>query len=223
MDSGGGESGRLYVVRDGDPRARTVRIPRADTWYVDPVHSTIGFAAGMQDLVRIRGRFGKVSGVVWIGENPERSTASVTVETASVDTGIERRDNHLRSPDFLDTARFPTMTWQGHRAEPTEDPEVWVFHGDLTLRGVTRPVPLVGRFLGEQPYPFGDAALASFTGSGRLDRFEFGIESFPPLPGMKLFVGRHIEIELDVALINTDIRFFTERFLAGKRSVIDQR
>ncbi|GAA3749804.1 polyisoprenoid-binding protein YceI [Spinactinospora alkalitolerans] len=214
MDGNGGGDGRLRVAGEGD---RSSALPEADTWYIDPVHSTIGFTAGMQELVRIRGRFGKVSGVVWVGEKVEESSANVTIETASIDTGIQRRDNHLRSPEFLDVERHPTMNWHGYRTEPTADRGVWVFHGDLTVKGVKVYTPLTGRFLGQRPYPFGDAVLASFTGSARLDRFDFGLDAMPPVPGAKLFIGRGVDVHLDVAMINSDIRFFTKRFLSDRR------
>ncbi|MGI5120582.1 YceI family protein [Marinactinospora thermotolerans] len=195
----------------------TPALPQADTWYVDPVHSTVGFTAGMQGLVRVRGRFGRVSGVVWVAEDPEKSSASVSVEAASIDTGIARRDEHLRSSDFLDVDRFPTIDWRGTHAEPAPTPGTWIFHGELTVKGITAPLPLTGSFLGEQPYPFGDATMIGLTGTARLDRFDFGIDAMPPVPGARLFVGRDVEIHLDVAMINSDIRFFTERFLSGRR------
>ncbi|GAA3745774.1 YceI family protein [Salinactinospora qingdaonensis] len=196
-------------------------VPEPDTYYIDPVHSTVGFAAALQDLVPVHGRFSNVSGVVWVHEEPATSSASVTIETAGIDTGIERRDNHLRSPEFLDVERYPTMSWRGTGVEATDDPRTWVFHGVLTLRDRSIEVPLTGQFLGDRAYPFGAATLVSCSAVARIDRFAFGIEAMPPSRGAKLFIGRYVDIYLDIALINADISFFTQRFMGNP--VIDKR
>ncbi|GLU46558.1 YceI family protein [Nocardiopsis ansamitocini] len=214
MDIEERDGGRLHLLQPIGERS----VPQADTWYIDPVHSSVGFAAGMQGLARVRGRFNNLSGVVWVADKPEESSASVTIDATAIDTGITRRDDHLKSPEFLDVGRFPVLSWHGHRVEPTVDDGLWTFHGDLTVRDVTLPVPLRGRFLGQCPYPFGDAELACFSATATLDRFDFGLDVMGPLPGAKLFIGRRVEINLEVAMINTDIRFFTERFLSPRRA-----
>ncbi|PRX98820.1 YceI family protein [Allonocardiopsis opalescens] len=192
-------------------------VPPPGTWYIEPIHSSIGFVARFQHFGRIQGRFGLVSGVVWIGERPQESSASVSVEVGSIDTGIAKRNAHLTSPDFFDAAEHPQIVWHGSSVEPAAGGRDWIFHGELTIKTTTRPVSLVGRFLGEEPYPFGDARQISFTARATIDRFDFGVEGMPPIPGAGLFVGREVDIVLDVALIDTDIRFFTHRFLAEPR------
>lgn len=116
------------------------------TWNIDATHSELSFR--IRHLIsRVRGTFGEWGGTLAVDPaNLTGGSVQVTIATASIDTGNERRDNHLRTDDFFDAASHPQITFRSRRVE--QQGESLRVHGDLTMRGVTRPVVLEGRFLG---------------------------------------------------------------------------
>src|SRR5579862_5505348 len=115
---------------------------RADTWTIDPVHSSIDFSVKHMMLSNVTGEFDKFSGTITAnGDDPKSVAIEVTIDAASIDTRAEKRDNHLKSPDFLDVAKYPTITFKSTKVEAAGQ-DRWKVTGDLTLHGVTKPVVL---------------------------------------------------------------------------------
>jgi polyisoprenoid-binding protein YceI len=182
----------------------TSRIPgyHAGTWVIDPTHSEVSFSVRHLMVSKVRGRFARFSGELVTGDDPVDSSVEATVDIASIDTNSEDRDAHLRSPDFLDVERYPSLTYRstGVRA----DGGGYVVDGELTLHGVTRPVPLaleVHGFLPESP--FGDSRVG-FSASAEISRKDFGISNDSPLEGGGVVVGDKIQIDLEVEAIRKD-------------------
>ncbi len=113
-------------------------VPEAGTYDIDRAHSAVEFVGRYLMVSKVRGRFGDFSGQIHIAEHPHESTAEVTVVAASIDTGDENRDGHLRSDDFLAVDRYPTLEFRSTRVEGSGDR--WQLVGDLTIHGVTKPV-----------------------------------------------------------------------------------
>src|SRR5947208_8348828 len=122
-------------------------LPAAGTYALDPSHSQVGFAVRHLMVSKTRGRFSDFAGAVEIAKNPFESSVAVTIQTASVDTRDEQRDGHLRSGDFFDVEAWPTMTYQSRSVREAGKGH-YVVEGDLTIKGVTQPVPLELTFEG---------------------------------------------------------------------------
>ena len=187
------ESGRPVTrLADG------TELPAPGRWQIDPGHTELAFIGRHFMLTKVRGRFTGLSGVIEVAEAPGDSTVEVTVDMSSVESGNEARDEHLRSPDFFDAARYPTATFSAHAAG-------WqgtggVLAGELTLRGVTRPVTLQARYLGYAADPWG-GHRADFTAAGTIDREEWGLTRNVPLDGGGLVVSREIRIEIELEAV----------------------
>jgi len=172
---------------------------RAGRWVIDPVHSEVAFSVRHLMVSKVRGRFSGFAGALVTAEDPLASSVEATIDLASVETGSEDRDAHLRSPDFLDVERFPTLTYRSTGIRG--DGDRLVVEGDLSLHGVTRSVPLaleVNGFLPESP--FGDSRVG-FSAVGELSRRDFGIEFDAPLEGGGVVVGDKIQIALEVEAV----------------------
>jgi polyisoprenoid-binding protein YceI len=190
--------------------AELVEIPGyvAGTWTIDPLHSGVGFTIRHLVVSRVRGRFGTFEGTIVTGADVLDSSVTATIDLTSIDTGNEQRDDHVRSADFLDVEKFPAMTYRstGLRA----DGDDYVLDGELTLRGVTRNVPLkleVGGF-GPDPFltdPF-KGARAGFTATGEISRLEFGVGDTAKVPGGNgLGLSEKVQIVLEIeAVLQTD-------------------
>ncbi len=150
-----------------------VLAPSPGVYAIDPVHTFVAFSAQHLVVGRVRGRFERVAGTVTVEEKLTASSLEVTVETASISTMFGARDEDLRSDRFLDCDAHPTMTYRS--TSVTERPRGdWLVLGELTVRGVTKPVPLTVRFGGSITDSQG-RARAAFTATGTLTRSEFGI------------------------------------------------
>ena len=169
-------------------------------WQVDPAHTNAQFAVRHLMISTVRGRFGSVSGTVTIDEaNPGRSTADVAFDVNSLDTRDPQRDAHLKSADFFDVARWPTMTFRGRRVEG--DPRKrFRLVGDLTIRDVTREVVLEVRSQGRGPDPWGNFR-AGYEATAQLDRRDFGLLWNQVLETGGFVVGDDVKITIDVELI----------------------
>jgi polyisoprenoid-binding protein YceI len=165
----------------------------AGTWDFDPVHSHIGFIARHLMVSKVRGRFTKFDVQVVTAPNPAESTATASIDTASVDTGNETRDDDMRSERFLDTATYPLMTFTSTGVRP--DGDKFKVTGDLTIRGVTKPVTLDVEVNGFGPDPYG-GTRAGFTASTEINRNDFGVDFNAPIPG-GVMVSEKIAIEIE--------------------------
>jgi polyisoprenoid-binding protein YceI len=170
----------------------------AGTWKADPVHSEIAFSVRHLMLARVRGRFTGYDVTIVTGEDPRGSSVAASIELASIDTGNETRDNHLRSADYFEVEKYPTMSYRSTAVRPTGDR--WVVDGELTLHGVTRPVPLTVEVNGFGPDPWG-GQRAGFSATAQIDRREFGIDAIVPLDGGGIAVGDKVSIGLEIEAV----------------------
>jgi polyisoprenoid-binding protein YceI len=170
----------------------------AATWEIDPAHTAIQFSVRHMMVSNVRGHFGKFTGHVEGDETkPAEARVEATIETASVDTANEKRDEHLRSPDFLDAAKFPTITFKSKKVEKTGEAK-WKVTGDLTLHGVTKEVVLD---LSDVTQPIKDPMGNLRAGAEvrtTINRQDFGITFNKALDGGGVMVGNEITITIDV-------------------------
>jgi polyisoprenoid-binding protein YceI len=169
------------------------------TWEIDPSHVNVEFTARHMMVHNVRGRFGKVSGTIDLDENdPTRSSIQVEVDIASLDTRESRRDDHLRSADFLEVDKYPTMTYKSRRIE--RDGNGFKVAGDLTIKDVTREVVLGAELVGVINDPWGNRR-AGFSAEGTIDRKDFGLTWNVALEACGFLVGDQVEIVLDCEAI----------------------
>lgn len=150
------------------------------TWDIDPVHSEVSFVIRHMVVSKVRGRFDKFEGVIVTADDPLQSSVEATIEAASVNTNQEQRDGHIRSADFLDVENHPQITFRstGIRA----DRDRFLVSGDLTIRGVTKPVTLEVEPNGFTPDPFG-GTRTGFSATTEINRQDFGVSYNGPIPG----------------------------------------
>lgn len=171
-----------------------------NTWNLDIAHSGINFSVRHMVFAKVRGRFGDWSGKVELDSaDLTRSTVEIEIDAASIDTGVADRDNHLRSPDFLDVDEFPKLRFKSTKVEKAGG-EGYRIHGDLTIRGVTREVVLDAEYGGQGKDPWGNQRLA-FTATAALDRSDFGLKWNQVLEAGGVLVGERIDIEIEVQAV----------------------
>ena len=175
-------------------------VPPAGTYTLDDSHTNIGFSARHLVVAKTRGRFASFRGEVVVGEDPFDSRIDVDIDVASVDSRDENRDAHLRSADFFDVEHFPTMTYRSQGVRPAEHGK-YVVDGELTVRGVTRPVALTIEFHGAVTDPWG-GTRAGFSASGELNREDFGLTWNQALEGGGVLVGKTVTIEIEAELVH---------------------
>jgi polyisoprenoid-binding protein YceI len=169
----------------------------ANEWKFDMQHSGISFMVRHLLVAKVRGRFTRWSGSLRFDDkNLAASSVDVQIDSESVDTSEPQRDGHLRSPDFLDAANHPRMTFRSTKVERS-GPEHYKVRGDLTIRGVTRPVVLDVEFGGAMHDPWGNER-AGFTAKATIDRKDFGITFNQVLDHGGLALGEQISIDIDV-------------------------
>jgi polyisoprenoid-binding protein YceI len=167
------------------------------TWDVDVVHSEIGFSVRHLMVTKVKGRFGEFSGTFVTAPDPLDSRVEATVVLSSVDTGNPDRDAHLRSADFFDVDQHTELTYKSTGLHYDDDTG-FVIEGDLTLRGVTKSVPLELEIHGFQPStPFGDTRVG-FTATGEVDRRDFGVSFNMALEGGGVGLGNKVQIVLEI-------------------------
>jgi len=171
-----------------------------NNWNIDAVHSGVNFSVRHMVVSKVRGRFAKYSGAITMDDGDiTRSVVDVTIEAASLDTGVPDRDTHLRSPDFFDVERFPTLRFRSKRIEKLADSRYRVV-GDLTIRDVTREVPLDVEYGGQAKDPWGNER-AGFVARASVDRKDFGLQWNQVLETGGVLVGDRVDIELDVQAV----------------------
>jgi polyisoprenoid-binding protein YceI len=168
-------------------------------WNLDHDHSTVGFQVAHMVVSKTNGKFTDYSGVVKMDpEAEEFKTIDAVIQTASVTTDHQKRDEHLRSPDFFDVQKFPTMTFTMRSYTKTGDDYTAV--GDLTLLGVTKEITLVGTFNGVAQDPWGNTR-AGFTAAGTINRKDFGMKFSKLLDNGGMLVGDEVRIILEIEAI----------------------
>jgi polyisoprenoid-binding protein YceI len=168
------------------------------TWDIDPVHSEAGFSVRHMMVSKVRGRFTKLSGELVTASNPLESRVTAEIDVTSVDTGAEQRDEHLRSSDFFNAEQYPVMTYRSTGLRRSGDG--YVLHGELTLRGVTREVPLTVELNGFGPDPFG-GTRAGFTATGEINRQDFGVSWSAPLEAGGVVVADKVSLHLEIEAV----------------------
>jgi polyisoprenoid-binding protein YceI len=175
-----------------------VDLPAVGTYGLDPTHTHVGFVVRHMMVSKVRGRFTKFDGKVVIAENPTDSTTEVTIDAASIDTREETRDADLRSANFFDVENHPSIAYTSTKVSPSGDE--WVVDGDLTIRGVTRSVPLTVTFEGGANDPWGNARIG-FSATAEIDREDFGLTWNVALEAGGFMVGKSIKIEIEAELV----------------------
>jgi polyisoprenoid-binding protein YceI len=179
-----------------------IEIPAPGTYAIDPSHTHVGFAVRHLMVSKVRGRFAGVSGTINLAPDPLDSSVEATIDMASIDTRDEQRDAHLRSPDFFDVEKYPTMTYRSTAVRPTGKGQ-WLVEGELTLHGVTRPVPLEVTFEGAGADPWG-GVRAGFSAKAEIDREDFGLTWNQVLETGGIAVGKKVNIEIEVEAVRQD-------------------
>jgi polyisoprenoid-binding protein YceI len=170
-------------------------------WDVDPDHSIIEFRVTHMVVSKTAGRFTDYSGFVEMDADTKTfKTIEAVINAASVNTNHEKRDAHLRNADFFDVEKFPTMTYKLKSYK--KQGEVYTAVGELTLRGVTKEIALVGTFNGVAKDPWGNMR-AGFNAEGKLNRKDFGMIWNKTLDSGGLVVGDEVEIRLDIECIKS--------------------
>lgn len=176
-----------------------LELPARGVWHIDPSHSSVGAVARHLMISKVRGHFTAFSGTVTIGDSPEDSSVVATIDASSIDTAEPARDAHLRSPDFLDVERFPTLEFRSTAVEHTGPASLRV-DGDLTIRGITKPVSLDVAYDGLITDPFGNAK-AVFSAETEIDREEWGMTWNKALETGGVLVGKRLKIELEIQAV----------------------
>jgi polyisoprenoid-binding protein YceI len=169
-------------------------------WKIDPTHTHAEFGVRHLMISTVKGHFTDVAGTVVVEDgDPTTAQVDVTIGVASIDTRVEPRDQHLRSADFFDAERFPTITFRSTKVERVGD-ERYEVTGDLTIRDVTRPVTLDVEGLGGVRDPWGNER-AGYTATARIDRKDFGLNWNQALETGGFVVGDEVKLGLEVELV----------------------
>ena len=174
-----------------------VELPAPGTWVIDPLHTSLGFEARHAAVTRMRGRFRSSSGHFTIAERPEDSSVEITIDAASIDTIHPTADEHLRGEGFLDVEHHPELTFRSTSVRHVGG-DRWEVTGDLTIRGITKPITLDAILNGVVAMSYGPKAKLGFTATGTFDRRDYGMEMNIPLPGGGVVVGNEVRLTLDV-------------------------
>jgi polyisoprenoid-binding protein YceI len=171
---------------------------QAGTWNIDPIHSEVGFSVRHMMVSKVRGRFNSFSGQIVTAEDPTQSSVTAEIDLSSINTGQEQRDAHIRSADFFEVETYPTMTYKstGIRVEDGE----YVLDGDLTLKGVTRRVPLRLELNGFGPDAYG-GVRAGFTATGEINRRDFNVNFSAPMQNGGVVVADKIALSLEIEAV----------------------
>ncbi|MFG3554048.1 YceI family protein [Micromonospora sp. NPDC047557] len=179
------------VTRDWDG----LTIPTAGTYALDAAHKRVGFVARHMMVSKVRGEFKEATATITVAEDPLQSSVVATIQAASIDTTQGDRDAHLRSPEFLDAEKYPTLEFRSTGVKSRRGNE-FVLTGELTIKDVTRPVELEVEFEGVGRSPFGQD-IFGFSASTEIDREEFGLTWNVTLETGGVLVGKKIKIEIE--------------------------
>jgi polyisoprenoid-binding protein YceI len=171
----------------------------AGEYAIDPAHTSVEFIGRHLMITKVRGRFPEVSGTIIIDDEPEKSRVDVELKVATLETGNPDRDGHLRSPDFFDAEKYPTISFRSTKVEASTS-GTWAVTGDLTVRDVTRQVTLQVDFDGANASPIGDERIA-FSAATEVDREDWGLTWNLALETGGVLVGKKVRIELNVQAI----------------------
>lgn len=170
------------------------------SWQIDSAHSHINFTVRHMMISKVRGSFETFSGSVNFDEDtPTNTTVDISIDATSINTREDQRDGHLRSPDFLNADEFPTLTFKSSNVEQV-DAENGKLYGDLTIRGVSKPVVLDVEYAGQAKSPWGTTS-AGFSAKTSIDRTEWGLTWNQALETGGILVGDKITIEIELEIV----------------------
>jgi polyisoprenoid-binding protein YceI len=172
-----------------------IDIPTPGTYELDPNHLRVGFHARHMMVAKVRGSFNEASGAIVVAEDPADSTVSATIQTGSLSSGVEQRDVHLRSGDFLDAEKYPTIEFRTTGLK-VHSGDKFTLNGELTIKDVTRPVELDVEFEGISQSPYGQEVIG-FSATTEIDRDDFGITWNMAVEGGGVLVGKKVKIEIE--------------------------
>lgn len=170
----------------------------AGTWDIDPVHSDVSFTVRHMMVSKVRGRFAQFSGEIVTGAELADSTVTANVDASSIDTGNGQRDEHIRSADFFDVANHPRWTFRSTGVRG--DGGGYVLDGELSIKGVTRPVTFELELAGFGPDAFG-GTRAGFSATTTINRSDFGVDIQMPLDGGGVVVSEKVQLTLDIEAV----------------------
>ena len=178
----------------------TATTSSVSTWKIDPAHSSAEFKVKHMMISNVKGKFSGISGTLTLDEaDPTRSTVEAVVQVATLSTGDEQRDAHLKSADFFDAEKFPLIAFQGK--EVTEQGGEWKLKGDLTIHGVTREISLdVEGPTPEHKDPWGNLRIGA-TATGKLNRKDYGLGWNAALEAGGVLVGDEVKLTIDLEAI----------------------
>lgn len=186
----------MATTTNADVSAGTSTATRS-TWAIDASHSSVEFGVKHMMFTTVKGRFAGVTGTITLDEvDITRSSVSVEIDVATIDTRDEKRDAHLRSADFFDAEQFPKITFESTRIEKPSGGDFRVT-GNLTIHGVTHEVTLDAKLEGRATNPWG-TEVAGFEASTRISRKEFGMEFNLALETGGVLVGDEVKIQIDI-------------------------
>jgi len=187
---------------DAAVTSRTVNgaeYPAVGTYDIDPSHTELGFAVRHMAVSKVRGRFSTFSGTLELAEDPADSKATVTIDAASVDTRDENRDGHLKTADFFDVENHPTWTFVSTSIKP-DGPTDFKVDGDLTIRGVTKPVTLEATYEGVVTDPYGNHRVG-FSANTTINRDDFEVSFGAVMEAGGLVVAKKVEIQIELEAV----------------------
>jgi polyisoprenoid-binding protein YceI len=171
------------------------------TYAIDPTHSRLGFVARHAMVTKVRGSFDEFEGAAVLDfDDPTKSSARLTFQVGSVNTGNAQRDEHLRTNDFFDVPNHPTATFESTSVRAIDD-STFEMVGNLTLRGVTKPVTVTWELTGQETDPFGNLR-AGFEGKATINRKDWGVNWNAALEAGGVLVSEKVVLELDVSAIH---------------------
>jgi len=170
------------------------------SWKIDPAHSQIGFSIRHMMISNVSGRFENFSGTVEFDEEElTRSSVNVQIEAASINTREPKRDGHLKSPDFLDTEKYPYLTFKSKRIEKIGDQHGRIY-GDLTIKGITNEVVLDVEYAGQAKSPWGQTS-AGFSAKAQINRKDWDLNWNQALETGGVLVGDTLKVEIELEII----------------------
>ncbi len=172
--------------------------PVAGIWDIDPSHTTVEFIGRHLVFTKVRGRFTDVAGHVTISEDPTASSVEVTLNSSSVNTGHDDRDGHLKSADFFDVENHPVITFKSTKVEWNGNEGTVT--GDLTVKGVSKPITLHTEFSGVVTDPWG-GTRAVFSAKGEVNREDWGLTWNMPLDKGGVLVSKNIDFEIETEIV----------------------
>jgi len=176
-------------------RERILTMPK---WVVDADHSVAAFSIRHMMIANVRGQFNKISGTILFDPaNVLAASVDLTIDALNVFTGIQKRDDHLRSQDFFDASIYPAISFRSVRVDSADCNQAKVV-GDLTIRGITRQMVVDVEFTGPVQDPFGEGSSIGFAATAMINREDYGIMWNQPMANGGIMVGRYVRLFIDI-------------------------